>query len=104
MVRKAFRVRQDFGRRSAGTVRERADAAPPRARGFRLRGLGAEAGLAAGGSARDAARAAKDASKSKLDELGYNRETAKEKIQSLRSDVKEVAGAAAQRARSTAKQ
>lgn len=54
--------------------------------------------------AKEAARAAKEAGKSKLDELGYNRETIKEKVQSLRSDAKEVASSAAQQARSTARQ
>jgi hypothetical protein len=52
-------------------------------------------------TAREAARAAREAGASKLDELGYNRETAKQKIEALRSDVTEVASAAAQQARST---
>lgn len=52
--------------------------------------------------AREAARAAREAGANKLDELGYNRETAKEKIQSLRSDVKEVAKSATQQAKTRA--
>lgn len=55
-------------------------------------------------TAREAARAAREAGKSKLDELGYNRDAAREKIQVLREDVKEVASAAAQRARETPRQ
>lgn len=54
--------------------------------------------------AREAARAAKEAGMTKLDELGYNRETAKQKVQSLRGDAKEVANAAAKRAKATAQQ
>lgn len=54
--------------------------------------------------AREAARAAKEAGVSKLDELGYNRENAKQKAQSLRGDAKEVASAAAQRLRGDAKE
>lgn len=54
--------------------------------------------------AREAARAAREAGKNKLDELGYNRETAKQKMQSFRDDAKEVASAASQRARTTARQ
>lgn len=54
--------------------------------------------------ARDAVRAAKEAGTNKLDELGYNRDTAKEKLQALRSDAAEVAGAAAQRAKTSAGQ
>lgn len=49
--------------------------------------------------AREAARAAKEASRTKLDELGYNRDTAREKIQSLKGDVKEIASTAAQQAK-----
>ena len=52
-------------------------------------------------TAREAARAAREAGASKLDELGYNRDTAKQKIEALRSDVTEVASAAAQQAKST---
>lgn len=50
--------------------------------------------------AREAARAAREAGSNKLDELGYNRDTAREKIQSLKSDASEIAKAAAERARS----
>jgi ElaB/YqjD/DUF883 family membrane-anchored ribosome-binding protein len=50
--------------------------------------------------AREAARVAREAGQNKLDELGYNKENARAKIQSLRSDVKEVASAAAERAKS----
>lgn len=70
-------------------------------------------------SAREAARAAKEAGTSKLDELGYNRDNIKQKVDTLRNDAaeiasaaakqvkgdaKEVAGAAAQEAKTTAKQ
>lgn len=47
-------------------------------------------------TARDAARAAREAGASKLDELGYNRENARQKIQSLRTDAAEIARAATQ--------
>ncbi|MBA3676258.1 MAG: hypothetical protein H0W74_02490 [Sphingosinicella sp.] len=53
--------------------------------------------------AREAARAARDAGTSKLDELGYNRDMAKDKIESLKSDAAEVARAAAERARSSSR-
>lgn len=49
--------------------------------------------------ARDAARAAREAGVSKLDELGYNRAAVKEKLQAVREDISEVATAAAERAR-----
>ncbi len=49
--------------------------------------------------ARTAFSSAKEAGIAKLDELGYNKDTAKSKITSLRSDVAEIATAAAQRAR-----
>lgn len=49
--------------------------------------------------ARTALSSAKEAGVAKLDELGYNSETAKSKISTLKSDVAEIASAAAQRAR-----
>lgn len=56
--------------------------------------------------AKQAAQAAKDAGKSKLDELGLNKETAKQKLSEVASQakeaVKESATAAAQAAKSTA--
>jgi hypothetical protein len=51
--------------------------------------------------AREAARAAKEAGKTKLDELGYNKDTARQKVESLKKDVTEIANAAAKQARST---
>jgi hypothetical protein len=54
--------------------------------------------------ARDVVRAAKEAGVTKLDELGYNRDNAKQKIQSLRSDVAEIASAAAERIKGDASQ
>jgi hypothetical protein len=51
--------------------------------------------------AREAARAAAEAGKTRLDELGYNRETAREKVQALKSDAAEVAKTAARKVRST---
>lgn len=54
--------------------------------------------------AREATSSAISAAQSKLDELGYNRDTARQKVQSLKSDVAEIAGAAAQEAKSSATQ
>ena len=54
--------------------------------------------------AREAARAAKDAGVSKLDELGYNRENAKQKLETLRSDFADIASTAAQRVKGDARQ
>lgn len=55
-------------------------------------------------TARDAARAAKEAGTGKLDELGYNRDNIKQKVDSLRSDAAEIASAAAQQIKGDAKQ
>lgn len=55
-------------------------------------------------TARDAARAAREAGVSKLDELGYNRENAKGKIDSLKTDAAEIAAAAAQRIKGDVKE
>lgn len=52
--------------------------------------------------ARTALSSAKEAGVAKLDELGYNKDTAQSKISSLKSDVAEIASAAAQRARTGA--
>ncbi|HEY0626853.1 MAG TPA: hypothetical protein VGD10_08975 [Allosphingosinicella sp.] len=54
--------------------------------------------------AREAARAAKEAGTSKLDELGYNKENAKQKFETLRSDFADIAGAAAQRLKGDARE
>ncbi|HWH22795.1 MAG TPA: hypothetical protein VNT25_05825 [Allosphingosinicella sp.] len=54
--------------------------------------------------ARDAVQSAREAATSKLDELGYNRDTAKEKIQGLKSDAAEIARAAAEKGKSDAKE
>lgn len=54
--------------------------------------------------ARDAARAAKDAGQSKLEELGYTKETAREKLESLKSDASEIARTAAQRVKGDARE
>lgn len=53
-------------------------------------------------SARSALASAKEAGIAKLDELGYNKDAAQSKISSLKSDVAEIASAAAQRARNGA--
>ena len=55
-------------------------------------------------TAREAARAAREAGTSKLDELGYNKDNIKQKVQSLRSDAAEIASAAAQQVKGDAKQ
>ncbi len=55
-------------------------------------------------TARDAARAAKEAGTGKLDELGYNRDNIKQKVDALRSDAAEIASAAAQQIKGDAKQ
>jgi ElaB/YqjD/DUF883 family membrane-anchored ribosome-binding protein len=55
-------------------------------------------------TAREAARAAKEAGTGKLDELGYNRDNIKQKVDSLRSDAAEIAAAAAQQIKGDAKQ
>ena len=55
-------------------------------------------------TAREAARAAKEAGTGKLDELGYNRDNIKQKVDSLRSDAAEIASAAAQQIKGDAKQ
>lgn len=55
-------------------------------------------------TAREAARAAKEAGTTKLDELGYNRENLKQKVDSLRTDAAQIASAAAQQIRGDAKQ
>jgi ElaB/YqjD/DUF883 family membrane-anchored ribosome-binding protein len=55
-------------------------------------------------TARDAARAAKEAGTGKLDELGYNRDNIKQKVDALRSDAAEIAAAAAQQIKGDAKQ
>jgi ElaB/YqjD/DUF883 family membrane-anchored ribosome-binding protein len=52
--------------------------------------------------ARSALSSAKEAGIAKLDELGYNKDAAQSKISSLKSDVAEIASAAAQRARNGA--
>lgn len=54
--------------------------------------------------AREAARAAKEAGTNKLDELGYNRENARTKLETLRSDFADIAGAAAQRIKGDVRQ
>lgn len=54
-------------------------------------------------AAREAARAAREAGTSKLDELGYNRDTAREKIKALKTDAAEITRAAAERARSASR-
>ena len=55
-------------------------------------------------TAREAARAAKEAGTGKLDELGYNRDNIKQKVDALRSDAAEIAAAAAQQIKGDAKQ
>lgn len=55
-------------------------------------------------TAREAARAAKEAGTSKLDELGYNKDNIKQKVQTLRSDAAEIASAAAQQIKGDAKE
>lgn len=55
-------------------------------------------------TAREAARAAREAGTTKLDELGYNRDNIKQKVQSLRTDAAEIASAAAQQIKGDAKQ
>jgi ElaB/YqjD/DUF883 family membrane-anchored ribosome-binding protein len=55
-------------------------------------------------TARQAARAAKEAGTGKLDELGYNRDNIKQKVDALRSDAAEIASAAAQQIKGDAKQ
>ena len=54
--------------------------------------------------AREAARAAKDAGVGKLDELGYNRQNAEEKLRTLRSDFADIASTAAQRIKGAARE
>lgn len=55
-------------------------------------------------TAREAARAAKEAGTSKLDELGYNRDTLRQKVDSLRSDAAEIAAAAARQIKGDARE
>ena len=55
-------------------------------------------------TAREAARAAKEAGTGKLDELGYNRDNIKQKVDALRSDAAEIASAAAQQIKGDARQ
>jgi len=55
-------------------------------------------------TAREAARAAREAGTSKLDELGYNRDNIRGKVQSLKSDAAEIAAAAAQRMKGDARE
>jgi ElaB/YqjD/DUF883 family membrane-anchored ribosome-binding protein len=50
--------------------------------------------------ARQAVRAATEAGKAKLEELGYNEEAARKKVAALKSDAVEIARAAAERAQS----
>jgi ElaB/YqjD/DUF883 family membrane-anchored ribosome-binding protein len=55
-------------------------------------------------TAREAARAAREAGVTKLDELGYNRDNIRGKVQSLRTDAAEIASAAAQRVKGDARE
>ena len=55
-------------------------------------------------TAREAARAAKEAGTTRLDELGYNRDNIRGKVQSLKSDAAEIASAAAQRIKGDARE